>query len=780
MIFPSRMVWLLGAVLAAQSLGWSAAANQAAGADEAAVAARNDFEQRIAPFFRNHCFACHAGEEPLSGMALDRDFSLEGVQRNRKQWQTMLRVLRNNEMPPAERPRPPAQDVEQVAAWIEAELSNYNCEMGRDPGRVTLRRLNREEYNNTIRDLLGVDFRPGDDFPADDVGYGFDNIGDVLSLPPILMEKYFAAAEAIVQRAIVAPEQQVPPGKRYAVEETQGPGIVGGGFRGVFSRGEVWVEHASPAEGTYVVRVEAYAQQAGDELARMEIKLSERSLATVEVKAEENDPAVHEVRFTAQAGKQRLGVWFVNDYYNPQAPRRSQRDRNLFVGPIQIDGPLGVPTAALPESHRRIVTCVPDGRRSRAECAREILQPLVRRAFRRPVSAEEVERLVRLVELAERNGDSFERGIQLALQAVLVSPHFLFRVEQDPGPDDADGIRLLSEHELAVRLSYFLWSSMPDEELFRHAEAGTLRRNLDAQVRRMLADPRSAALVRNFGGQWLQIRNLRSVAPDRKKFPMWTEQLRDDMERETLLFFEAVMRDDRPIFEFIDARFTFLNERLARHYGIDGVQGEEFRRVELSDPRRGGVLTQASILTITSNPERTSPVKRGKWVLEQILGTPPPPPPANVEELAEDEASQLSGSLRQRMEQHRSKPICASCHARMDPLGFAFENFDAVGRWRDKDGPFPIDPSGELPDGRTFAGPAELKRILLAEHEKFRRTFCESMLTYALGRGLEYYDVCAVNDVCAYVREHQDRFSAVVTAIVHSDPFQKRRAKRSD
>jgi mono/diheme cytochrome c family protein len=774
MHLPMRYACALYAAIAAAMLPATAPAA------EEAVSGGGDFQQRVAPFFQKHCFACHAGQEPLSGMALDRDFSPQGVQRNRKQWQTVLRVLRNNEMPPAERPRPPAEDVEHVAAWIEAELNSYNCEMGRDPGRVTLRRLNREEYNNTIRDLLGVDFRPGDDFPADDVGYGFDNIGDVLSLPPILMEKYFAAADAIVRRAIVAPEQQVPPSKQYSVEQTNGPGIAGGAFRGVYSRGEVWVEHEFPADGTYVARVEAYAQQAGDELARMEIKLGERSLATLDVKAEENEPAMHEVRFAAQAGKHRLGVWFVNDYYNPQAPRRNQRDRNLFVGTIRIDGPLGTQPSVLPETHRRIITCVPDERRSRAECARAILAPLVRRAFRRPVGADELERLVRLVELAERNGDSFERGIQLALQAVLVSPHFLFRVEQDPGPDDPDGIRLLSEHELAVRLSYFLWSSMPDEELFRHAEAGTLRRNLEAQVRRMLADPRSAALVRNFGGQWLQIRNLRTVTPDRRTFPTWNEQLRDDMERETLLFFEAVMREDRSIFEFIDARFTFLNERLAQHYGIDGVQGNQFRRVALSDPRRGGVLTQASILTITSNPERTSPVKRGKWILEQILGTPPPPPPANVEELAEDDEAQLSGSLRQRMEQHRAKPICASCHARMDPLGFAFENYDALGRWRDKDGRFPIDPSGELPDGRTFSGPAELKRILLSEDEKFRRTFCESMLTYALGRGLEYYDVCAVNDICAHVRQNQDRFSAVVTAIVHSDPFQKRRAKRSE
>jgi hypothetical protein len=361
---------------------------------------------------------------------------------------------------------------------------------------------------------------------------------------------------------------------------------------------------------------------------------------------------------------------------------------------------------------------------------------------------------------------------------VLVSPNFLFRIEKDEQPNNPKHVHNINEHELATRLSYFLWSSMPDDELFRLASEGKLRQELAAQVKRMLQSPKARALTENFAGQWLQIRNLSTTSPDPKLFPSFDRGgLRRAMQRETELFFEAIVKEDRSIFDLLHADFTFLNERLAQHYGVPGISGRDFQRVKLSDDRRGGILTMASVLTITSNPTRTSPVKRGKWILENILGTPPPPPAPDAGEL---EAQPLKGTLRQRMEQHRANPNCAVCHQRMDPLGFAFENFDAIGAWRDNDAGQPIDPSGVLPDGKKFNGPAELKKVLQQKQDLFRRCLAEKMLTYALGRGLEYYDKCAVERICEQLARNHDKTSSLILAIAHSDPFQKRRGKGSE
>jgi hypothetical protein len=436
----------------------------------------------------------------------------------------------------------------------------------------------------------------------------------------------------------------------------------------------------------------------------------------------------------------------------------------------------------LPESHQRIFICQPTSAVSKADCARKILESFARRAYRRPVTADEVDRLVRFVQHVVSQGDSFERAIQLAVQAVLVSPHFLFRVERDRPSTRPDGAAPISDFELASRLSYFLWSSMPDEELFRLAEQGRLREEgvLEAQVRRMLKDPQSKALVENFAGQWLQLRNLKTAAPNRRQFRAFDNTLRSAMQRETELFFEAILQENRSILDFLDADFTFLNAPLAKHYGIEGVKGDEFRRVTLTGDQRGGILTQASILTITSNPTRTSPVKRGKWILENILGTPPPPPPPDAGELKDDRKSALSGTLRQRMEQHRANPLCASCHQRMDPLGFGFENFDAIGHWRTKEGKFTIDSSGTLPGGETFHGPAELKAILQKKGDAFRRCLTEKLLTYALGRGLEDYDQCAVEEICRKVARSQNQCSRLVSEVVKSDPFQMRRGTQGE
>jgi hypothetical protein len=575
-------------------------------------------------FLEAHCTGCHGGEKPKGDLDLDAFRDEGSVLAEKAAWEKVLRRVRAGEMPPKARRRPEPRDVEAFTAWIDARL--LDCSGPGDPGRVTIRRLNRAEYRNTIRDLLGVDFQPAEDFPSDDVGHGFDNMGDVLSLSPLLMERYIAAAEAI---------------------------------------------------------------------------------------------------------------------------------------------------ADMPQVLERILTCKPEGRRRRKECARKVLGDLAFRAYRRPVAKEEIEMLVGFLDLADANGGKFEDGIRLGLQAVLVSPNFLFRVEAGPEGAEPGSIHPLGEFELASRLSYFLWQSMPDAELMELAGKGELRARLEDQVHRLLRDPKSRALVDGFAEQWLQIRNLRNLTPDRRLFPGFDDDLRRAMETETEMVFEAVMREDRSILDLLEGDFTFVNGRLARHYGMPGVEGDEFRRVSLAGTPRRGILTHGSVLTVTSNPTRTSPVKRGKWVLEQVLGAPPPPPPPEVPDLKEDEDVVLSGTLRQRMEQHRRDPNCATCHEGMDSLGFALENFDAVGAWREKDGAFPIDASGVFPGGAPFEDLAGMRAILASRKDQFARCLTEKMLAFALGRGLEYADRCAVDEVTSALAKDGYRFSALAAAIARTSAFQK-------
>jgi hypothetical protein len=422
----------------------------------------------------------------------------------------------------------------------------------------------------------------------------------------------------------------------------------------------------------------------------------------------------------------------------------------------------------------------PTGPDDKEACAARVIEQFARHAFRRPVTRDEVQRLVKLFKLADADGESFDASVKLSLEAVLTSPHFLFRVEKDRDPGNPDAITTLNEFELASRLSYFLWSSMPDDELLGLAEKGELRKPgvLEAQIKRMLKDPKSRALVENFADQWLQLRNLKDFSPDPKRFPTFNEPLRQAMQKETELFFDCIVKEDRSILDFLDADYTFLNERLATHYGIGGVKGDEFRKVSLTEEQhrqRGGLLMQASILTVTSNPTRTSPVKRGKFILDNILGTPPPPPPPDVPQLKEE--GELKGTLRQRMEQHRSNAACANCHQRLDPLGFGFENFNAVGAWRTRDGADDVDPTGDLPGGKSFQGPAELRSILKERKEVFARCLADKLLTYALGRGTRRADQCYTNEMARRIAAKDYKFSALVLEIVQSDPFQKRKGK---
>jgi len=736
-------------------------------------AARNrTFREEIRPLLERYCFDCHGNGVSEGDLDLDRFTTARHVRSGRAAWLKVLQKVQVEAMPPEDVEPLPVAEREKLLAWVDDAINNIDCVTEARPGRVTLRRLNRAEYRNTIRDLVGVDYEPADDFPADDVGYGFDNIGDVLSLPSILMEKYLDAAEAITAEAIVTEGFGLPVVVDQRGRDLRGGGNYGSSGRILTTSDKLYTGLKVDRPGKYKVRIEAFAHQAGPELANMALTIDGEQRERFVVKAVEDKPEAYEAELQLPKGEHRVAVAFLNDYWMPSAPR-GQQDRNLIVNRLEIRGPVGS-EKPLPKTHQDIIFVRPDEETSPQDATTRVLARFASRAFRRPASGEEVSRLAELANQARENGDSLEQSIQLALQAVLVSPHFLFRVEQEP-PEGQEA-RDLSDYELATRLSYFLWSSMPDDELLNHAWRGTLRQgdNLSYQVQRMLRDPKSQALVDNFAEQWLNLRKFDEMEPSPRDFPAFTDDLRRDMRTETTMFFAHVVREDRSVLELLAADYTFLNERLARHYGVGGVRGEEFRQVSLDSSPRGGLVTQGSILTLTSNPTRTSPVKRGKWILENLLGEPPPPPPPNVPEL-EDQAEKLTGSLRQQLEQHRENPSCAVCHQQMDELGFALENFDAIGAWRAFDGRYAIDASAVLPSGEQFSGPKELTRLLASsKRTEFVRCFTENLLTYALGRGLEYYDICAVNDITAELAKNDFRFSALVMAIARSEPFRKR------
>jgi hypothetical protein len=512
----------------------------------------------------------------------------------------------------------------------------------------------------------------------------------------------------------------------------------------------------------------------------LELRRNGQAVKVFDVYAPRDRQRPYEINVKLQKGTIELSAHFLNDFYDPDAPDPRRRDRNLYVTALEVQGPLDVGPAQYPESHRKLLATLPGNGVSVAQAAMANLAPLIQRAFRRKVSEQEVRPFAALVEQTVQEGERFEAGMQIALQAVLVSPHFLFRVERDEKPDDPSRIHEIGQYELASRLSYFLWSSMPDDELFMLANQGKLHQEsvLRAQVKRMLQDPRAESLTQNFALQWLNLRMLDTTTPDPKLFSSFDDKLKADMRRETELFFSTIVKEDRSIVDFLRGDFTFVNERLAKHYGLTTkapIVGEEFRRVSLSGTPRRGVLTHGSVLTLTSNPERTSPVKRGKWILENLLGAPPPDPPPDVPQLDATQKAQPNLTLRQQLEVHRQNAVCASCHKTMDALGFGLENFDAVGRWREKDGNDPIDASGVLPGGEKFQGPRELAGVLAQRKQEFARCFTEKMMVYALGRGLAPYDRCAIDKIVKAAEEDEYRLSTVVTQIVLSDPFRKRR-----
>jgi hypothetical protein len=631
-----------------------------------------------------------------------------------------------------------------------------------DPGRVTIHRLNRVEYNNTVRDLLGTALQPAKDFPADDRGYGFDNISDVMSLSPLQVELYSRAAEDLAREAMLLPSKS----QTLRTEAETLSGQVGGAGAdnwNLWSGGELPLTQDFPSTGDYKISARVWGQQAGPDSVQMNLNVGGSTAGTFTIASTSANPEVVSAVAKVNAGTQVVSVEFLNDFYDAA----SGTDRNLIIDWIEVEGPIGA--VGSNPIREKIVIC---DLKSGTDCVRQVLQTFVERAFRRSVVPAEIDRLLPLVDLAKAQGQTVEVGVEIALRAILTSPHFLFRPELDAKPNSTTPAHPLTDFELASRLSYFIWSSMPDDELFAAARAGKLQdpAAIEAQVDRMLKDTKSDALIDNFAGQWLFTRALDDHQPDYYAFPTWDEDLRAAMRQETKLFFREFLRNDLPITEMLTANFTFLNDRLATHYGLPSP-GPDFTKVTIDDPQRRGLLGQGSILTVTSFPTRTSPVKRGKWLMTQLLCSEPPPPPPGVEGLVTEMVP--TGSIRQRLEKHRENPVCASCHVEMDNLGFGLEHFDGIGLFRSDDNGFAVDSSGVLPGGKTFNGMLELSAIL-AEDPRFTHCVSEKMLTYAIGRGVATADEVHVDHIVASLDKRGKTFADLIKIVATSEPFRLR------
>ena len=780
----------------------------------------SDFADEGVLFLEQYCYSCHSGDQPEAALSLDTIEDNEALLKNHDVIERVLEMLRTHQMPPEGSDQPPAEDMETFFQHVETAIEEASRHAKPDPGRITVRRLNRVEYKNSVRDLLGADFDPTENFPADDVGHGFDNIGDVLTMSPLLMERYLEAAEAIATRVIILnppkpstnyinvkylnPRHKDVPDARYRVLD---PNVTEQWKSGPFFTPARPLKLLADAE-TYL-RATLYAEtdnetsNGADNVTNTETPV-QIALFIQGKDLEDVSPQTELARLVGYDTSTNNRIKILKIFnITSRDPKKLQTVRFLVTGIDNIDNAgiamvkpeHGEPQAKLqirsitsvgpletrPKSHLKILACTPDI--PQIDQTREVLTRLLRKAYRRPPTENEVEQLTQYAESIQADGANWEASIQQAIKVILCSPKFLFRLELNDRPQ-TDEPQPIDEWHLASRLSFFLWSSIPDDTLLELAEKNQLTESLDAQVQRMLADPKASELASNFGTQWLQIQRLDTVTPDPERFPSFSNKLRASMLKETELFLESIFREDRSIIDILDADYTFLNQRLTGHYGIwrnaDGepIKGDAFQRVAIKNPIRGGILTHASVLTVTSNPTRTSPVKRGRWVLEQILGAPPPPPPPDVPELEEDHEAITGTTLRERLEQHRDDPGCANCHAKMDPIGFAMENFDAIGKFREKDGELAIDTEGQLPDGTSFQGIVDLKQILIDRKKQFAKCLTEKMLIYALGRGLEYYDKPTVDRIVTQLEANDYKVSVLITEIVKSDPFRLRRGKK--
>ena len=766
----------------------------------AAAQSRSDSEAaRFRQTIAQHCLACHGSATKTAGLDLER-LSAAAVAHDTDAWEGVARKLRGRQMPPVGMPKPDEAEYRTALQSLTSELDSL-ASSDPNPGRTpTFRRLNRTEYRNAIRDLLALQVSVDDLLPSDEASHGFDNI-TVSDLPPLLLERYVSAAEKISRLAVGrvgrlpdAVTIRLPPD---LTQERHIPGLPLG------TRGGALVPHTFPVDGEYEISVRLARDRNEDieGLSRqhqLELLVDRERLALLEVKPpprgddHRNADRHLRARFNLKAGPREIGATFLKDSsFLVETQRKPYQARFNFyrhrrvqpaIFSVTITGPYASSGPGETPSRERIFVCRPASPGEEDACAEEIVRNLATQAYRRPVSADEIRGPLGFYQQARAKAvgaEGFDAAIEHALAAVLVSPNFLFRIERDPPGVESGTAYHISDLELASRLSFFLWSSLPDAPLRDSAVQGRLRDPavLEGHVRRMLADSRSDSLIDNFSAQWLHLRNLAAVRPDMRIFPDFDDNLRQAFRRETELLLADVIRRDRSVLDLLRSNHTFVNERLAKHYGIPHVYGSRFRRVDLPpDSVRGGLLRHGSILTVTSYATRTSPVIRGKWILENILGMPPPPPPADVPELKD---TTVSGklSVRERLAEHRANPACASCHNPMDPLGFALENYDAVGRWRTADGGEPIDPSGELADGTHVAGVSDLEQALLDRPELFASALAEKLLTFALGRGVEHHDAPAIRKIVRAASEDNFRFSSLILGIASSTPFQMRRSR---
>jgi len=766
---------------------------------QAPVAAPTSDESRNA--IQRYCITCHNDRSKAQGLTLEgADVSRPGE--SPEIWERVVRKLRTRSMPPQGVPRPDEATYKALVTSLETELDRAAAGHP-NPGRALIRRLNRSEYGNAVRDLLALDIDVSSLLPPDDSAYGFDNISEMLGTSPALLERYLVAADRVSALAVGAP---VSPGSdtyRIRQDRSQDQHIEGLPLGTV---GGLVANHVFPLDAEYKFSVTLYrtnlsAIRGLEHTHQVEITIDgtrvflgtiggdtekEITAATITDRSDAVDARL-QVRVPVKAGPHVVGATFVR-----KIGESTQRLRPFLrssagtydstgrphIEQLTIAGPFNPSGSGDTPSRRRIFTCSPANRSQQDACATKILSTLARRAFRHPVAKDDLARLMTFFRTGRQSG-TFDSGVQLALRRMLASPSFVFRVE-DTAAMKAGSVARVSDVELASRLSFFLWSSIPDDTLLDLAARGRLSDPavLDGEVRRMIADPRANGLAENFSGQWLHVRNLKTITPNHDDFPDFDDTLREAFQRETELFFEAIMREDHSALDLLTADFTFVNERLAKHYGIPYIYGSHFRRVTLTDDARRGLLGKGALLMVTSHADRTSPTVRGKWILENILGTPPPPPLPNVPPI--ESGSETPRTLRERLERHRASATCAGCHKVMDPLGFAMENFDAVGSWRTRDAGLPLDASGQLADGTSVNGIVALRSALLARSDVFVQTFTEKLMTYALGRGLQYYDMPAVRLIVRNAARQDYRFSAIINGIVASAPFQMHTAGEDD
>ena len=824
LVIPLKFTQLAAALSGAVVLAIASPSGHAAA--ESKDPAISEYQAVIAPILETHCYECHGDGFDKGKVAFDTLDTDEKILKP-DLWLRVLNNTRAGLMPAEKKPRLSAAEQQKLERWIKYSVFKIDPH-NLDPGRVTVRRLNRVEYRNTVRDLLGVDYNTDREFPPDDTGFGFDNIGDALTTSPMLMEKYVAAAQAIVAEAVpTAPRKPVEQVVKGLAFEGSNARLKGGKRQLVFSEpANVGATFRTDLAGSYRVKLDmevngAYTPDPGK--ARIIFKIDGKEYLNQEFAYHDEKAYEFESSHKWPPSSHQLSI----ELQPTVPPEKKETIIDLFVRKVTIEGPLEKSHWVKTENYDRYFPrAVPDGAKQRHAYAKELLAAFAQKAYRRPLTPQDgddtAERLANLAESYYREpGKSFEQGIAHAMAAVLSSPRFLFKLEA-PAPHALNAqIADVDEYSLASRLSYFLWSTMPDEQLLDLAARGELRRQLPAQVKRMLADPRSENLARNFTGQWLQARDVEGIAMNPREVivrdageegslrdlhqawrrqdeatakrlaayidkivdakPEFDNDMRKAMRRETEMYFGYLITEDRPVTELIASDYTFVNEQLAALYGLPGVTGPEMRKVMLpAGSGRGGVLTQGSALLVTSNPDRTSPVKRGLFVLANFLGTPPPPPPANVPalEASEGDFKDHDPVLRDILGKHRENPACASCHNRMDPIGLAFENFNALGMWRDSERKQPIKAEGSLITGETFNSVTELKRILAGEHrQEFYHTLSRKLLTYASGRGTEYYDVETIDEIVNRLNANDGRFSALLMGVIESAPFQKMRTQ---